>query len=608
MASGGRLGLGPVFVYEWLARSRRWQAYALRGLFVLALLVGLGLVYRSAMGSTYLTTRQQMVQAGESFFQTMAIIQLALVLLAAPAATAGAICLDKARGTLAHVMVTDLSDAELVLGKLGARLVPVLNLVACALPVAALGTLLGGIDPVALTASLLIASGLAVLGCSLALALSVWLAKAHEVMTAVYAIWALWLLALPTWAMASVGFWAPTWLKVTNPFWLTLAPINVPGATSIVEPIGFLLACLAISAGLAGLSVARVRPVYLRQSGQMPKAAKDSRLAAWFRHLVRWWPGPSLDLNPVLWREWHRNRPSRSTRIVWGLYIALTSGFSLKIIWDLWMSPPLGRSETAAILNGFQVLIGLLLLSASAGTVLSEERVRGSLDVLLATPLSTRSIVWGKWWGSFRRAPWLAFWPALVTFSYIPAGTSTWEVGMVFLVPVLIVAQGAAVASLGLALATWVSRTGRAVTWTVTALVASTVGWPIVGILLMGGSVDSIAVTIVIFGSPLFNIVIPTNLLDRTAGFSGPMEVGIPIAVVFWTVAYAMAAAGLFLATLLTFDRCLGRTPELPSTGREPRPDGPRRPGQAVRGSGWRTPGAAGRPAASASNSAPPPR
>src|SRR4051794_10393084 len=98
MASGGRLGLGPVFVYEWLARSRRWQSYALRGLFVLALLVGLGLVYQSAMRSTHLTTRQQLVEAGEEFFNTMTITQLALVLLAAPAATAGAICLDKARG------------------------------------------------------------------------------------------------------------------------------------------------------------------------------------------------------------------------------------------------------------------------------------------------------------------------------------------------------------------------------------------------------------------------------------------------------------------------------------------------------------------------------
>ena len=46
-----------------------------------------------------------------------------------------------------------------------------------------------------------------------------------------------------------------------------------------------------------------------------------------------------------------------------------------------------------------QTFFGMLLLSASAPTALAEERARGSLDVLLATPLSTRSIVVGKWLG-----------------------------------------------------------------------------------------------------------------------------------------------------------------------------------------------------------------
>ena len=54
-------------------------------------------------------------------------VELTLVMLAAPAATAGAICVDRARGTLAHMLATDLSDPEIVLGKLAARLLPVLG-------------------------------------------------------------------------------------------------------------------------------------------------------------------------------------------------------------------------------------------------------------------------------------------------------------------------------------------------------------------------------------------------------------------------------------------------------------------------------------------------
>jgi ABC-type transport system involved in multi-copper enzyme maturation permease subunit len=563
-----RMGLGPVFAYEWLTRSRRWQAYALRGLFVVALLLGLWMVMQSAMSNTNLTVRQQLVQAGESFFYTMTIIQLALVMLAAPAATAGAICLDKARGTLAHVMVTDLTDREVILGKLAARLVPVLNLVACALPVAALGTLMGGIDPMALTAAFMIAAGMALLGCSLALALSVWMTKAHEVMIVVFALWSAWLLALPACMISSNGVWAPVWLKLSNPFWLSLAPYSNPRMTSLVEPVGFFLTCLGLSIGLAGLAVARLRPVYLHQANRVPKAIKDSRAAGWFRGQVRWWPGPSLDKNPVLWREWHRNRPSKVVRLVWGAYIVITSLISLKIIWD-WSfggkTGGLGR-EAASLFNAFQIVIGLLLLAASAGTVLSEERVRGSLDVLLSTPLSTSSIVWGKWWGAFRRVPWLAFWPALLVYTMLPNNPSARLVAFAYLIPTLIIVQGAALASLGLALATWISRTGRAITWTIAALVASVVGWPISAFLLFPRSgPNSIPQLVLIMGSPFWNVGMTTAAIEQHAnrgGFNDPMEQGALVGLIVWGIAYASIALGLYLATLFTFDRCLGRTPE----------------------------------------------
>ena len=562
-----RSGLGPVFAYEWLTRSRRWQAYALRVLFVVGLLAGLWAVWRAASLSPYLTIRQQLAQVGESFFFTLTIAQLALVLLAAPAATAGAICLDKARGTLAHVMVTDLSDREVVLGKLAARLVPVLNLVACALPVAALGTLLGGIDPMALTGAFLIALGVAVLGCSLALTLSVWMAKAHEVMIVVFALWSAWLLALPAYEIYWRTGSGPDWLQISNPFWLTLAPYTHPITTSLAEPVGFLAVCLVLSGGLAGLSVARLRPIYLHQANRVPKPVKDSKTAAWFRGQVRWWPGPSLDANPVLWREWHRGRPSRVVRVIWGVYVGITSAVSLKVIWD-WSTGSRGPgNDFGSVFNGFQVSIGLLLMAASAGTVLSEERVRGSLDVLLATPMSTRSIVWGKWWGAFRRAPWLAFWPTVIAYASLPSNPSARVVAFAYLIPILIILQGAALAGLGLALATWISRAGRSVAWTISALVASVVGWPIVAFVLFSGPGHPYTQNAIVMGSPFWNAGFTTNLIEtqsQNRGMAGPMEEGAITGLIAWAILYASIALGLYLAILRTFDRCLGRTSEHP--------------------------------------------
>ena len=142
MAMRGWPGPGPVFAYEWLTASRRWQGYALRSMLVLLLLLGLSGVWLGSRDGTGDLSVQQLAEIGRGFYAVTTLIVLGLVGLAAPAATAGAICLDKARGNLTLLFSTDLTDVEIVLGKLSARLVPVLGLIACAAPVLALATLL----------------------------------------------------------------------------------------------------------------------------------------------------------------------------------------------------------------------------------------------------------------------------------------------------------------------------------------------------------------------------------------------------------------------------------------------------------------------------------
>ncbi len=195
-----RWGLGPVFIYECLANSRRWQTYALRSLGVAALLFSMWTIATSRSTPATGNSRRDYAVLGESYFYALIGVELALVMLAAPAATAGSICLDRARGTLAHMLMTDLSDPEIVLGKLAARLLPVLGLVACSWPVMAISSLLGGIDPIALTLAFAIILAVAVLGCTTALALSVWARKTHEVILATYTVFILGLLVWPIWS------------------------------------------------------------------------------------------------------------------------------------------------------------------------------------------------------------------------------------------------------------------------------------------------------------------------------------------------------------------------------------------------------------------------
>lgn len=563
---GRRISLGPVFAFDWLTTSRRWQIYAVRAFFVVSLLVALTVVWIGDASGPARSTRAQ-ARVGQSFFYAIVGTQLALVLLAAPAATAGALCLDKARGTLAHVLITDLSDSEIVLGKLASRLIPVFAFLLCPLPVLALTTLMGGIDPVALSGAFVMTVGLAVFACSLALLLSVWGSKPHEVLMATYAILGVWLLFGAMWEGISwnvFGLAVPNWVRAVDPFALAFAPQAHPATFWLPIQVLFTSVLIGLGALATFVAVRKMRPVAVRQFGQKNQFRRRFRLPLRAQTLIktldnwldtagfRTFVSPSLDMNPVLWREWHRNRPSRWLRIVWLLFFALTSLFSaLAIITHL--SSPNRGSEFGALVVAFSVSVGLLLVSIAAPTSLAEERTRGSLDVLMSTPLPTASIVWGKWWGAFRYVPRLAAWPVVITSVFVLFRPS------VFLVPVLmlglILAQGALATSIGLFLATWISRLGRAMAIAVVIHLSITVGF--VMMLIAAGSNDRIAISLCVF-SPFWGPGLLTVCAEQR-GFGGDDAARVMFASAVYSI-IAFAFSGLLTSiTLMTFDRRLGR-------------------------------------------------
>ena len=80
-----RWGLGPVFIYECLANSRRWQTFALRSAGVAALLFAMGTIAWSRTAATTGSSARVYADLGESYFYAMIGVELALVMLAAPA-------------------------------------------------------------------------------------------------------------------------------------------------------------------------------------------------------------------------------------------------------------------------------------------------------------------------------------------------------------------------------------------------------------------------------------------------------------------------------------------------------------------------------------------
>jgi len=368
------VGLGPVFAYEWLTTSRRWQYFAGRSLFVTVLLAVLIVVWWSEAGTIATLRLNHLAVVGELFFYAIVGTQLTLVLLVAPAVTAGDICVDKSRGTLLHLLATDLSNTEIILGKLATRLGIILGLVLCGLPVLFLGALEGGIDPEALTSAFLITLGVGLLGGSLALTLSVWCRKTFEVLLATYMIWTLLLVFNWAWKVLALNP-LPMWAEAIDPFWLAFAPYCSPGATDLGDAGVFLVATMLLSAVLIALAAWRVRAVVLGQCDKPWKRLRTPRLLG-LANIIRKLPGPSLDFNAVLWRDWHRKRTSRWVLAVWLVYGGLALGFSVLVI----IRHSFGRSsgELGPFVNSFQVAIGLLLVSVASVTSLAEERERNS--------------------------------------------------------------------------------------------------------------------------------------------------------------------------------------------------------------------------------------
>jgi hypothetical protein len=318
----------------------------------------------------------------------------------------------------------------------------------------------------------------------------------------------------------------------------------------------YLGACLALTSVLLALAIAHVRSVAIRHAARPALKQRVQNapvlhgdLAGIVRRL--------LDNNPLMWKERHCRAPSRWGRWIWGSYFVLATIFSVFAV----AARMANSDDVVCFVIGCQVFFGLLLVSISAVNSFAEERASGSLDVLLATPLSSAAILWPMWWATFRTVPRLAMlpWLSLCTVAAVNGGRH-WEGS--FAVIGLILAYGAASISTGLALATWTSHFSRAVAICVIGYVLATLGWPLIAQLVtVSGLFEERGLAM---GSPAFGTlrlsslieayVVEGNAIQLAAMYSSALSWGIR-----WIAIYLTGALILYLATWATFDRCLGR-------------------------------------------------
>jgi ABC-type transport system involved in multi-copper enzyme maturation permease subunit len=135
----------PLIMKDGMSRMRSWRAPVVLTLY-LGLLGAFG--YTIFVILTVISPQNQAgsAQIGGDVFNALAFIQLSLVSLFAPALAAGAISGERERQTFDVLLVSRLSAAEIVWGKLIGSVAFMLLLILSALPLFAAVFLFGGID------------------------------------------------------------------------------------------------------------------------------------------------------------------------------------------------------------------------------------------------------------------------------------------------------------------------------------------------------------------------------------------------------------------------------------------------------------------------------
>src|SRR6266542_4642423 len=180
--------LGPIFAREALTLPRRARHYAMRTVYF-GLLWILGLTaWQAVVGWDRPATLGDTGHFGLLLFQILAYVQLILMLFFSALSGASAITQEKDRRTFVLLLLTDLSNQEIVLGKLVGSLLQIGLFLIGTVPILALNLLLGGVSGEQLLQAVAVLGGTALAAGSLGTLIALWRDKTYQTLALTFLV------------------------------------------------------------------------------------------------------------------------------------------------------------------------------------------------------------------------------------------------------------------------------------------------------------------------------------------------------------------------------------------------------------------------------------
>ncbi|MBI3409669.1 MAG: ABC transporter permease [Planctomycetes bacterium] len=398
--------LGPIFDRERLTLPRRSRHYLTRALYLGALWILLLTIWQAVVGWDVPATLGDTARFGRLAFGFVSYVQLVLLFFFAALSAASTIAQEKDRRTFVLLLLTDLRNYEIVLGKLVGSLLQIGLLLAGTVPFLGLLILLGGIAPMQVVEASTILATTALTAGSLGGLIALWREKTFQSLALTVLLLVLYLCVVQALALVPAGMdlfhegqtWVTAadvgdWQNTLNPL-LALAQVLDPQEEyrGLRPAFRFGFAMIAMTLLINAWAMARLRawnprgdPIMQREGSGEEDDKKDRARA----HAA---PGAARKVwaNPILWREIATRAYGRKpllVKLAYFLVLGLICYFALSDISSFWAKN---------LLIPFVGTLSLLLVSAQAVTSITSERDLGALDLLLVTDLSPREFLFGK--------------------------------------------------------------------------------------------------------------------------------------------------------------------------------------------------------------------